>query len=71
MAGIKGTRCSAHTFRHTFATRWILNEGDLFSLQAIMGHSDISTLQIYVHMAASQAKAQHVRFSPVENLLRN
>ncbi|MCL6443007.1 MAG: site-specific integrase, partial [Alicyclobacillus sp.] len=41
-AGIEGVRVSAHTFRHTFALHWIKNGGDPFSLQKILGHTDMS-----------------------------
>lgn len=69
-AGIKGTRVSPHSLRHTMATEFVRNGGDIFSLKAILGHEDIQTLQIYVHMAGVAAQEQHRKFSPVEHLLR-
>jgi len=69
-AGIKGVRCSPHTLRHTFATNFIRNGGDVFSLQKILGHSDISTCMIYVHMGGKQLQEAMMKFSPVDRLER-
>lgn len=67
-AGITGVRCSPHTFRHTFAKNYLLNGGDIFSLQRILGHSSLASVRIYINLFASDIKAQHRRFSPVDNL---
>ncbi|MCS7231621.1 MAG: tyrosine-type recombinase/integrase [Elusimicrobiota bacterium] len=69
-AGIKNVRCSPHTLRHTFATNFIRNGGDVFSLQKILGHSDISTCMIYVHMGGKQIQEAMLKFSPVDRLER-
>jgi integrase/recombinase XerD len=45
---IKGVRCSAHTFRHTFAVNYLLGGGDLFMLSRLLGHSEIKTTEIYL-----------------------
>lgn len=68
-AGLSGVRCSPHTLRHTFATLFIRNGGDPFSLQQLLGHSDIKTTQIYVHMAGTALKEAHARASPIDRLL--
>ena len=43
-------KTSAHLYRHTFAKMWILNGGDIFRLQKILGHSDLSMVREYVNM---------------------
>ena len=67
-AGITGVRCSPHTFRHTFAKHYLLNGGDIFSLQKILGHSSLASVRIYLNLFAVDIKKQHQRFSPVDNL---
>ncbi|MCS7197561.1 MAG: tyrosine-type recombinase/integrase [Candidatus Bipolaricaulota bacterium] len=68
-AGITGVRCSPHTLRHTFATQFIRNGGDPFALQRLLGHSDISTTMIYVHMAGTALREAHAKASPIDRLL--
>jgi site-specific recombinase XerD len=58
-----------HLLRHTFARQYVLNGGDVFSLQRIMGHRDLSTTRIYVDMDVADLVAQHRRFSPIVRLL--
>ena len=67
-AGIKGVRPSPHTLRHTFATQYILNGGDAFSLQRILGHSTLDMVRVYVDMANSNVALQHRKFSPMDRL---
>lgn len=66
--GITGVRCSPHTFRHTFAKNFLLNGGDIFSLQKILGHSSLSSVRNYLNLFSVDIKKQHRRFSPVDNL---
>lgn len=67
-ADISGVRCSPHTFRHTFAKNYLLNGGDIFSLQKILGHSSLASVRLYLNLFASDIKQQHQRFSPVDNM---
>ena len=67
-AGITEVRCSPHTFRHSFAKRYLINGGDIFSLQRILGHSSLASVRLYLNLFACDIKKQHRRFSPVDRL---
>ena len=64
-ADIKPPKAGPHTLRHTFALRFIMAGGDVFSLQRIMGHQSVETTMIYVYMSDSLLAAQHSRYSPM------
>ncbi|MFC2105239.1 tyrosine-type recombinase/integrase [Candidatus Bipolaricaulota bacterium] len=67
-AGLGDRRIHPHLLRHTHATHFIKNGGDPFSLQRLLGHSDIKTTMIYVNLAGVDLEEAHAKASPVDRL---
>jgi len=64
-AGIKGPKLGPHRLRHAFGKNFLVQGGDLRSLQEIMGHADIETTQKYATLNLGDIVRKHQKFSPL------
>lgn len=62
------TKTSAHLYRHTFAKKWIMNGGDIFRLQKILGHSDLTVVKEYVQMFGNDLAVDFEKFNPLDRM---
>jgi site-specific recombinase XerD len=61
-SGIVGKKITPHTLRHSFATDLLRNGADIRSVQALLGHSSVTTTQIYTHVTDKQLREIHQKF---------
>lgn len=62
------TRLHPHLCRHTFATNYLINGGDVFSLQQILRRTTLDMVRHYVTLASAHVTIQHRKFSPMDRM---
>jgi integrase/recombinase XerD len=67
-AGIKGPKLGPHRIRHAFGKNFLVQGGDLRSLQQIMGHADIKTTEKYATLNLTDIINKHRQFSPLRGV---
>ena len=58
------TPLSPHKLRHSFATHLLQGGADLRAVQAMLGHADLGTTEVYTHIAADHVRAAHAKSHP-------
>ena len=62
---------SIHAFRHTYAKKYLLGGGNVYMLQKLMMHSDLSTTQQYLNLYIKDLQKDYELFNPLEQLINN
>jgi integrase/recombinase XerC/integrase/recombinase XerD len=65
-SGVK--RLHPHLCRHTFATNYLINGGNVFFLQQILGHTSLEMVRRYVNLASAHVTVEHRKFSPMDRI---
>ena len=65
------SRTGRHIYRNTFAKIWILNGGDAFRLQKILGHSSIEMTKRYIEMYSDDLRVNMEELNPIYSIIKN
>ena len=63
------TRLYPHLLRHTFATRYLENGGNIYALQQLLGHSSLDMVKKYLHLSQRRLVSEFERYSPIDCLV--